>query len=217
MSKMPAKNKRRRKNNFNHKKYRDLPKEVKFFDTRHVNSFTPAAFAGTLYAATLVAIEEGIAGDQRIGRKIHVTGIGLKMLAVVPADGTTKASDDLRVIVYQDKQANGLIALIDDIYEDVPDTVTPSIVSFRNLTHSKRFKILHDEDYHLVSTYGDSTSHGNASLTMKTWMNVNIPIYYESPAPAMSSITQSNIGILVFSSEEKAILTINARVRYLDI
>ncbi len=212
-----GKNKRRRKNN----KRMELPREEKFFDQTFFNAFTPALNSGTIYAASILDIEEGTRPSQRVGRKIHVTGIGLKMFSDIPSDNDpVSAADVLRVVVYQDKQCNGLVANINDIYAEIDPGSSTSILSFRNLLHVNRFKILQDKLYHIEAKGAISagaTPIFQPAMLWNEWMNVSMPILYEGALADIANITENNVGILVFAGRQSANLTISVRVRYLDI
>lgn len=204
------------------RKYADLPKEVKFSDILSVNAFQAPLTAGTIYATTIMAIPEGSQPFTRIGRKIHITGIGMRALIQIPlGTDATKGSDEIRIIYYLDKQTNGLAANIDDIFNEVGASGASSILAYRNLLHVNRFRILHDKVYHVQSKSGSNpggtSQHSNATVHIKDWMNVDFNVLFGGATADIANLTENNVGILLYSMNEAASVSIHSRVRYLDL
>lgn len=217
------KRQRKRERPYGRRPRRYPPRETKFLDLLSVNALNPPSKFGTIYASTIVTVNEGTEKDQRIGRKIHLTGMGFKLTGRIPT-GTTdnKSSDEIRVVIYQDKQANGLPAIVSDIYADVVPPTSPEFVSFRNLTKVNRFKILYDRVHHIQSKGSASAvagviTHADASMAVQWWTDLDFNVLFSGVTGNMANITENNIGILMFSVTEATSISIHTRIRYLDM
>ena len=190
--------------------------EQKFYDELNVNGGNPADPTGTIWSTSLINILEGTSPSQRIGRKITVRGIGLKILINLPQSATASAAwDGYRIILYHDKQANGATATAAQILDSTPSV---NILSYRNLSNVNRFRILYDKNFEVNATNAGGSVYvaGQLQLLPKVWVNVNVPIEYSGSTGNISEIRSHNFGILVISSNSVATMLIQSRVRYTD-
>ncbi len=192
--------------------------ESKFFDTTRALSATTTA--GAITNASLNIIPEGNGQSDRTGRKVTINSLFVHGTIKVPT--TTVAadtSDAVRVIFYQDKQANGATATVANLL------AAADFRAFYNLSNKSRFIVLKDVKVALAVQAGsgrgttDTLSYGEN----QRWFNVaktglNIPIEYDDSATGGELTTQrsNNLGVLVISESAKSSVGYIARVRYMD-
>lgn len=194
-------------------------KETKFVDEINDLSDQPVSINGNILAVSIVnGIISGTSESQRIGRRIHVTGIGLTFrMRLGPNVQASDASDHMRVMLYLDKQCNGAAATVDDILEGT-DTA-PILLSYRELENVNRFRILHDKTYSLHSNAATESTlggFGRFEVVRKVWVNVDYPVEYTGPGPAITAIRSNNFGILVITLNGISNIKCSSRVRYTD-
>lgn len=191
--------------------YGQMGSEMKFFET-------DLAVTGTntgVIEASLNLVPEGTTQSQRIGRKMTIKGVYIR--GVINADSTTPTPDRMRVIVYQDKQANGATATAANIL----DSPTSGLINgFRNLTETGRFRILKDETYDVNIYNGNATAAiRRTRVTYKCYLaNLNIPIEFSSTTGAITEIRSNNVGMLFIttlaSGSAASDFVGTARIRY---
>ncbi len=197
------------------KKKQTFPRqELKFVDTAEADSAIGAA--GEIYEDSVVEIDQGTGDSNRVGRKVIVRSMHMRYSVSLPntsAGGST--SDILRIIVYQDKQANGATAAVTDILE------AANIFSFNNLSNKGRFRSLMDKTHNIGSTTG--AGNGTTNVFGKKeehydWhsKDLSIPLEYKGTGNAIADLTSNNIGILAVSEGGLATLETNVRVRFTD-
>lgn len=210
---------RKRRRSFKRAKgpsYRET-REVKFIDNTTANGFAPASLSGTIWADTIVGILGGTLQNQRIGRKVHVTGIGMSIfISLDETVNAIKTTDQMRIVCYQDKQSNGNAAVPIELYRNQLGPIT-TIVSYRNLEFVERFRILSDKTYSLQSAASDAGTYARDSLIDRIWIPANIPVIYSGTGMDILDVQTNNIGIIVYSSNVAATMTIQTRVRYTDM
>ncbi len=148
----------------------------------------------------LLTIPEGVGEEQRIGRRITIKNIGwhytIKLLTTSTPAST---ADHCRVMLVQDKQANGATAANTDVLD------TSDVFSFNNLANSSRFRVLMDKNYSLSSQSGawDGTNDqfGEYLIYDSFFKKVNIPIEYSNDLTTgvVSTIRSNNIIAIVGS------------------
>lgn len=174
-------------------------RELKFFD-QDVDDASIAAngtiFTNSSAEASLIRIAAGDGESNRDGRKIVITKIKWRY----QVDGTELSNttkDTVRLILYLDTQCNGAAATVTNILE------TDDFQSFRNLTNSKRFKILMDRTYSFYAQAGAGNgvtdAFGSQRYDDTFYKDVNIPVEYSSTTGAIAELTQNNLGLLVMS------------------
>ncbi len=188
--------------------------ELKFFDSTNTN-----ATIGTTGAITgsINLVPQGIAENQRIGRKIQVRSIACRWwynLPILQDQADIGSGDTLRIIVFLDRQANGANAAVTDILE------TAQIESYLNLANKNRFQILMDRKFTLNRQVAvtDGTNQSTTPLFQfnTQWYNkYNIPVEFDSTAGAITEVRSNNFAMLYISQNGKVgVGTQRTRIRY---
>ncbi len=190
--------------------------ELKFHDLDVDDAVVSSG--GTIAEDSCLTIAEGNGESDRIGRKITVQAIMWRYSMQLPVQAAgANSSEDLRVILYQDKQTNGTAATITGILESA------DYQSFRNLSNQGRFLILHDRTYSLnsMSGGGDGTTNftGEVTKNVTFFKKVNIPIEYDNSATlgVITSMRSNNIGVLTISRSGFPVFDSKMRIRYTDV
>ncbi len=197
---------------------RNSSKELKFKDTTQDLTDIPNTAVTTLQDS-INKILQNTSETGRIGRNIVIKKIMFKgelnLKKQSGATGIDTSHDNVRLIVYLDKQANGAIANTADILETVGGG---SQNSFRNLANSKRFVILMDKKWqlHANTSEGVGATYNSALVTrnVEYFINVNLPIEFDSVAGAITEIQSNNIGILAISEVGKCNIAGTYRIRF---
>jgi len=191
---------------------RSLPNSVekKYFNTTISN--TGNMNAGVVLDSMLL-IPQGTTDKKRIGNKINVTNINMKG-AFSLDDQTTGIpySGLIRVILFIDKQANGVTAAVLDILE------AAEIYSWRNMDQVDRFQILRDKVYTVPCNVANALHTGPNLKPWKMSWKGNIPIHYASTTGAMTEIKSNNVGLLYVT--DGAFVNVSAgsaRVKFTDL
>lgn len=196
--------------------YRGGGGELKFHDFT-LNDAVVAA--GGVITATINVIPQGISEVQRIGRKCTVTNVHWRYNYSLPeldAVVTPGPIDFLRVILYQDKQANGATAATTDILE------AADIYSFRNLANSGRFNILMDKVHPMSYTTLASDGAGVVSSAGVTrWATFNkkcsIPLEFSGADGTIDEIRSNNLGVLLICPTGTIGFFSKFRLRFTDV
>ncbi len=188
--------------------------ELKFFDL-DVDD-TAIAATGTIASSSLNLIAQGTDENERIGRKVTIKSVFIRFEVRLPTQTQgANASDVARIIVYQDKQANGAAATVLGILESA------NYQSFNNLTNRKRFRTLMDRTYDLVAAAGggDGTTedYGQVIISDTLFKKVNIPIEFNATVGAITELNSNNIGILTISRTGLAAYASKVRIRFTDL
>lgn len=138
-------------------------------------------------------IVQGTTVSTRIGNKIRVTGISFKM-AVTPTTATVNlVGDFLRMQVWMDKQCQGSLASIGDIY-----ATTTSLRSFRVLEKKDRFKLMWSRD-HLINVVQLNSGFTAPAVTncqpleCEVYLPVNKIVNFKNNAGTIADIYGCNI------------------------
>lgn len=196
-------------------RYSGRQAELKFFDVE-VNDSTIAT--GGIIFDSVNNIPQGVSENERVGRKCTIKSInwhGNIFLGTYDAEPGPRFGDRLRVILYQDKQANGDLAKILDILE------TDDYLSFRNLSNSGRFNILMDKFMpmnYLTYANGSGAQHSGSGVTknLAFYKACNIPIEFSGPTGATSEVRSNNIGVLLVSELGMVGIASTIRLRFSD-
>lgn len=217
-------------------KYFDTPLELDM-DPSERNRFVTSSNGTTGY---LLYIPQGTAANQRIGRKItvksiyirlHITSLPFKGLSAV-APETDLSLVDNRFVVYLmlDKQANGALPPSSDIFN--PVTIRGAL---RKLENSERFQVLatmqSDSKKRTPTIVPNGPAfdvHSPAEVQYhELYKRVNIPIEYNGPSGDPAEVRSNNLflayGCLdtfspVTGSIDAPMTAIGvARIRYSDV
>lgn len=175
-------------------------REYKFIDTVLTDAVV-ASTGGITTSPNLIM--QGIAENNRIGRKVTIKSIACRWELSLPAvsDGADITSGDIcRIIIFHDKQANGANAAVLDILE------LAEWDSFLNLANKNRFVILMDR-FTVINRLVAVTDGTNTSTTplvlkfIKFYKKLNINVEFSGVSGAITELTSSNISFLYISSE----------------
>ena len=159
-------------------------------------------------------IASGSGESQRVGRKVTLKNIYLHGELVLPStNSVTLCTDQFRMIVFVDKQANGVIAGVTDLLQ------TATINSFRNLANQERFVVLKDKFYDISAqtTSNASTTTGGTSYHIKMYKKLDLPIEYSGANGTIGEIKSNNLVMLCISRLGACTFQYTARMRYTDV
>ncbi len=191
--------------------------ELKFLDT--AKGATTTSATGAIFDESLNIIVQDTGESERVGRKVVIEAIHMEGIVKIPTTATAAdTSDYVRIIVYLDKQTNGLAATVTGILE------TATVLSFNNLANKSRFLTLMDHRVSISCTAGsgrgttDTLSYGEGQEHFSWHKRCKIPIEYDNSATTGAITTQrsNNIGVLVISGEARASVAYNVRIRFSD-
>lgn len=185
--------------------------ELKFFDADIHDTTIASTLTVTLDSFNKVAA--GTGPSDRIGRRIFIKSIDLKWNIVIKSD--TVGRDEVRVLIFCDKQANGAVAVGTDILDDQADHPW---LTFRNLEHTRRFTILMDKRISIASM-ASGASGVTLGNTKHYKLHYKFPkgglaVDFESTTGAMSEISSNNIGMMAISSSALTEMHMQSRIRY---
>lgn len=190
-------------------RYPPLGNELKFLDSSWNSS--GVSNSGTIVLSTVHPAVSGTGESQRIGRKIVIRSVFVRWVVEIGNGTTPSATDDgLRVIIYQDMQANGAAATVTDIL------ATANYLSFNNLANKNRFKIMMDKFTDVHSAAATSSTFGEMAKTRSHYMKCNVPIEFSSTTGSITEIRSNNIGVLLISDKAISNCSGRIRVRYSD-
>jgi len=188
-------------------------RELKFHDL--VVDDAAIATGATIVTDSVLEIAQGAGESQRIGRKIIIKKIGWRYeIRKLNSTGPTDGDDVIRIVLYLDKQANGLTAATTDILE------TANYQSFNNLANRGRFRILFDKTVamNIEAGAGDGTTNVGfiKAYQGQFYKNCNIPVEYSAAAGAITSINSNNIGVMLLSRSGVCFFGSQMRIRFSD-
>ena len=183
-------------------------REVKYIDGDITDALV--ATAGFI-DATMCDIAQGVAAQQRVGRKCTITQIGVKFAIKLPSTTTaTSTSDIVRVMFVVDKQTNAAAPTVANILQ------AADLLSFNNLTNSQRFRTLMDRNYAINSSGGDSTDSNETQIHDTFFKKLNLPIEYAGTTGDIGEIRSNNIICLLISTDGLCAFDAKFRLRFTD-
>ncbi len=192
--------------------------EKKFLDT--VKADTALTVAGVIFDDSLNHIAQGVTESERLGRKVVIHSLHLKgKVSSVAVTTIGDTGNRYRILIYQDKQANGATAAVTDVLE------TATIDSFRNLSNIGRFRVLYDKTKNLILPAYVQTAAGTFSSTRNSYqqsvnVRLNIPIEFDNTFVdgRIGTIRSNNIGILGLCDDDTAapVFGYVVRIRFTD-
>lgn len=193
-------------------------KDAKVFRPTAVSAGVIPATAGNTYMLNNIA--QGDNDNQRNGNKI--TLLRIKMLGEISLPTTTTVAnmnDILRIIIFKDKQCNGVQATVTSILD------TANIWSFYNEdnipeNHPRRFTIYYDK-FHTISAsgvgfQGTYIESGTTRKVFKLNKKLNIPIQFNSTTGAITEQNSNTLGLLVISLQGAMYIDWNTEVSFCD-
>ncbi len=195
--------------------------EMKFHDLDIDDALV--AQGGTIAQVSCLTIAQGTGESERLGRKCLVKKIGWRFTLSMPSQTATgNTSDEVRVILYLDKQANGASATVSAAVDGNGILATSDFQSFNNLANKGRFLTLMDRTYNLYcpSGGGDGTTvdFGEQSIADTFYKNCSIPVEYDSSLTTgvIATMRTNNIGVLLLSKSGFVNFASKMRVRFMD-
>lgn len=186
--------------------------ELKFLDT--AQSTTVPAAAGSVYT-NLVVIPQGDTESMRNGRKVMLKSVSIRgRIYIQPQANSANTSDIIRILLVQDKQANGVAFTPPMVLAGTPD-----YLAYRNLANTSRFNILFDKSISLNSLGGVATDSFESVKTFTINRKLKIPMEYDASATTGAIGTQRSNSLAVMAIAENGALSniqYQARVRYSD-
>lgn len=178
--------------------------------------------SGEALYTTINALTQGRKEGERIGRTATIKSIAFHYTVSLPnrLDQSAATIDDvIRIIVYLDKQCNGVTAT----YSDVVNTSGggPEFREHMNLSNEQRFDILLDRWHNIsrpaiTSENVDEVTQVGTVKFFNWYYNCNIKIEYSGTSNLISDIASNNIGAVVCSINGTGTISCTARIRYTD-
>ncbi len=196
-------------------RYRTSGGELKWFDLDLDVAALTAAAQFIPADGNLLIITQGVGESQRVGRKIVIRKIQFRYNLNLFAGISQANHDDVRVILYKDKQTNGAIATATTILQ------TDNYQSFRNMENVGRYTVLMDRMHALNHTAagGNGTAIETCTNTKnyKFFKECNIPVEYNAATGDIAEIRSNNLGIMVLCATGAVVkLEGVIRFRYTD-
>ncbi len=189
--------------------------ELKFHDVDLDDAFIAT---GGNVTASINLIAQGTSESQRIGRKCTLKSMFWRFTLTLPqrdAIVNPSAGDDIRIIVFLDKQCNGAAAVATDILE------TDDIHAFRNLSNSGRFVFCYDKvhsiNYLTMASDGAAVvSQGGITRYHTMYKRLNTPLEFNSTTGVIAEIRSNNLGIMLVGTNAVAGINSKIRLRFSD-
>lgn len=181
--------------------------ELKFLDTASSTLFTTAGAVNTnLNVIPLSTTESG-----RIGRKITIKSIHIRGDIIHNPISAVTASNLVRIIVIQDKQANGATFAVGDYL------ASANPLGHRQLSNTDRFRMLGDTTISLTSQAAESAGYGEVRKKYTFYKKCNIDVEYNGSNGVIAEQRSNSVAILMIA-DTGAVTTFsyNARIRYSD-
>ncbi len=192
--------------------------ELKFHDIDVDDAVV--ATGGTIQnAGSINLIGQNITESTRIGRKCTIKSIGWRFTVSLPEVDAASAPpnpDTVRVLLYQDSQANGVTAAVTDILESA------HYQSFNNLANKSRFSTLMDKTVALNFTtglgIGADSDYTSVRKEFSFFKKCVIPLEFSGVADpaAMTEVRSNNLGVLLISQAGVAKFDSKFRLRFSD-
>lgn len=184
--------------------------ELKFLDT--VLAPTVALNTGNVNP-NIVVIPQGDGESERVGRKVVIKSIYFRGLTeLTTAASVTDADDVVRIIVVQDKQANGAAFAVTDYLQ------TADFQSHRNMSNISRFRTLADFQMTMNATAALASDTCESNKLWTKYMKCNIPMEYDNTATsgAISTQRSNSVAVLMISQQQRCDVSYTVRIRYSD-
>jgi len=147
--------------------------EKKFIDTTQTTNVPE-----TGYLALLNGLNQGTSVVTRIGQKIMVKSINLRVrLSGSPIGATPTILNSMtRVMLVMDNQPNGVLATPSDIIEDL--TAGTGVIAPQQKIYISRFKILWDRKFNLINQTSAGQSNPNFTNYDEYYKKTRLQISY---------------------------------------
>ncbi len=165
---------------------------ARFVDTELNQSLLIAedqsAFFGTPIFLPLMGVSQGNDDNQRHGLQVTMRSLNVKFIV-----GRANSDELLRVIVFVDKQTNGLTPLLGDVLQVVA-TSDQAMTSPKSNDNKRRFTFFHDRTYKIINDNSNFISFNvNRSLSGKK-------VRYDGTTTAVADVVSGMPWILLQST-----------------
>lgn len=183
--------------------------ELKTIDTE---SYVTSTSSGVLYLLSGVA--QGTDYTQRIGRKINMKSL-LMRVSMNPNSGTTSnVGDFVRMLIIYDAQANGTAPAVTDVLQ------TANYLSPMNLNNRDRFKIISEKLVSMnpaVFTSGSLTNGNAQNKSYEIYKKIYLDEVFSNTTALIGSIASGSIYLLIIAAAATATgVGWNCRIRFSD-
>lgn len=157
---------------------------------------------------SLNLIAQGDNVSDRIGNSVRLLSVRTQFM--LNWDSTSAGNQPVRVLLVLDKQCNGALPTLADLFEDA--TVTDSLISPFDMDEKFRFQILKDS---IFTLHPD-----RQAITVKWRLKMNHIIRYGDTAGTIATVSSKNLILVMFSAIAEAsnppTVTHTNRVTYID-
>lgn len=184
--------------------------ELKFLDTTLAPTNVPQA---GVVEPNVVTVPQDNTESGRNGRKVLVKSIWFKGQIQLTSQGATGNTDDtVRIIVVQDRQANGAVFTVPQVLS------TADYRSFRNLDNERRFRVLSDQTMVINQNGGLAAATFEQARKWEKYIKCNFEVDYDATAVTGVIATQrsNSVSVLAISEAGLAGFTYICRIRYSD-
>lgn len=194
--------------------------ELKFHDIDWDESQADHSAGVISNTSSLVLIGQGVTSTTRIGRKAVIENIGWrgKLQLGLNAGSALQAPQTVRLMLVQDKQANGAASTISGSPNGVLSSA--NYQAFNELVNKDRFFVLMDKvfTFNAQAGAGDGTANDSAPVdeNFSFFKKVNIPIEYSGTATpsVITELRSNNIFGIFISSTSAGSVSMDSKFRF---
>lgn len=195
-------------------------------DRKDAKVYRPSAVSAGLVTSTaggtymLNNIAQGDNDNQRNGNKITLLRVKMQGEISLPTTTTVANMNDIvRIIVFKDKQCNGVQATVTSILDSA------NIFSFYNEDNipensPRRFTIYYDKFHSInASGVGFQGTYIESGTTRKVFQldkKLNVPVQFNSTTGAITEQNSNTLGLLVISLQGAMYVDWNTEVSFCD-
>lgn len=162
----------------------------------------------------LSGVAAGTDYNQRVGRKITMRSLLLRINLTALSTTTQATGDSIRIIVFYDTQTNGAVPLVADVLQSVFYT------SPLNLNNRDRFKVIMDKTIGVEActyTAGALVAGSPRQRDITKYRKFRLEAIYSGTGATVGSIATGGIFVLYISQQNNFNnITIDSRVRFVD-
>ncbi len=190
--------------------------ELKFHDVDVDQAAADISAGVILNTSSINLIAQGVTESTRVGRKCTVLSIGWRGVLIKPASAaaTVSAAITVRLMLVQDKQANGAaptVAGVAGILESA------NFQSFNNLSNKGRYRTIADKSYDMnaQAAAGDGAANdsGSVNCTFNLFKPCNIPLEFSGTSGTIDELRSNNLFILMIASTTASNVSLDSKIR----
>lgn len=168
---------------------------------------------GTTSLTLLNAVAVGTDYNNRIGRRINIETLNIKVFGFINTGINANPGDFYRVMVIYDKQSKGTTPSVGDILQ------TPDFSSPLNLNNRDRFLSLYNNTHSInaYNTMAGSIINGDPKPTIdEIYIDTSLETTYSGPNAIIGNITSGAIYLLTLTANSSINQVFNSRIRFTD-